>query len=619
MTQNGHLVLITLGPVQDFIAQARRTRDLWYGSHLLSELSRAAAKALDESGVDLVFPAISKGDRELEPCDEFVRPGTDAPPLNISNHLLGIIVGDDPNPDSVVKAARDAVKRRWSEIADGIKLSKSNVMPGGGVVDAVWKEQIDTFLEFNAAWTSMDGRPEGYSKARRLLEQAIAGRKCLRDFEPWTHGRGNVPKSSLDGARETVLAEREKRGDLARRFRIASGEQLDAIGLIKRTGGNPGQFVPVANVALAGWMERARQAHLDEFSRVVEACKALGDDIPKIHRPDIPWTKTFSYDAQVFMESRWATIFEEMGQSRNEGKEWGKKHVGPLLQVKGMPAPFPYVACLAADGDGMGRVIDTIDNKNAHFSFSQKLSAFAAAARRIVEKDHRGTLVYSGGDDVLAFVCIEDALVVAEELSTAFCKLLQDGRPAACKPTLSVGIGIGHVLEGMAHLLELGRKAEKMAKGQHLPERERRNALAVIVEKRSGSEVSWRVQWPEAPFSRAKDDLKILAEKLSSKKVYEVQADLRRMPDDAEVPVQDKSAWAKLLRDDIARTLKRTEAQESDEAITPEKVGLDFSSLGDNPEYRKVKRVAEEWVARMLVMLFFSQVPPEPVKKGGSL
>lgn len=39
-----HLLQIVLGPVQEFIAQARRTRDLWYGSHLLYEVSRAAAR-----------------------------------------------------------------------------------------------------------------------------------------------------------------------------------------------------------------------------------------------------------------------------------------------------------------------------------------------------------------------------------------------------------------------------------------------------------------------------------------------------------------------------------------------------------------------------------------------
>jgi CRISPR-associated protein Cmr2 len=38
-----YLFLVNIGPVQDFIASARRSRDLWYGSWLLSELAKAAA------------------------------------------------------------------------------------------------------------------------------------------------------------------------------------------------------------------------------------------------------------------------------------------------------------------------------------------------------------------------------------------------------------------------------------------------------------------------------------------------------------------------------------------------------------------------------------------------
>ena len=39
------LLAISIGPVQDFISAARKTRDLWFGSHLLSEISKAAARA----------------------------------------------------------------------------------------------------------------------------------------------------------------------------------------------------------------------------------------------------------------------------------------------------------------------------------------------------------------------------------------------------------------------------------------------------------------------------------------------------------------------------------------------------------------------------------------------
>jgi len=43
---NSSLLKLQIGPVQDFIAQARSTRDLWSGSYLLSWLMAAGARAL---------------------------------------------------------------------------------------------------------------------------------------------------------------------------------------------------------------------------------------------------------------------------------------------------------------------------------------------------------------------------------------------------------------------------------------------------------------------------------------------------------------------------------------------------------------------------------------------
>ena len=63
-----HLLNITIGPVQDFIAAGRRSRDLWYGSHLLSELSRRVAREIASRGGKLIFPALGPGDAELQDC-----------------------------------------------------------------------------------------------------------------------------------------------------------------------------------------------------------------------------------------------------------------------------------------------------------------------------------------------------------------------------------------------------------------------------------------------------------------------------------------------------------------------------------------------------------------------
>ena len=41
-----YILTIAIGPVQDFIAAARKTRDLWCGSEMLSDISRAVAQAI---------------------------------------------------------------------------------------------------------------------------------------------------------------------------------------------------------------------------------------------------------------------------------------------------------------------------------------------------------------------------------------------------------------------------------------------------------------------------------------------------------------------------------------------------------------------------------------------
>jgi CRISPR-associated protein, crm2 family len=50
-----YLLAIHIGPVQEFIAAARRTSDLWAGSQLLLEVVGAAAATFEDK--DRVFPS----------------------------------------------------------------------------------------------------------------------------------------------------------------------------------------------------------------------------------------------------------------------------------------------------------------------------------------------------------------------------------------------------------------------------------------------------------------------------------------------------------------------------------------------------------------------------------
>src|SRR5690606_32655700 len=333
-------------------------------------------------GAKLIVPALEADDPELAPCLRPLRDGTDRPPQNIANKLLAE-VPEGIAPQQLAKDTREAVEDYWrNEIAAPVKTKCSGLLEPN--IDAVWNEQIDSFLEFAASWLPLGH----YAETRQKLEQAIAGRKLLRDFDPWTQERGNIPKSSLDGARESVLLPPKQRAtNLARKYRIADGEQLDAVGLVKRAGGDPDQFVPVVNVALASWLSRASQVAPAELEALKKACRDAG--VARVTR-DLPCVEPFNFDGSVLLPSRWSSVFEEQGL-QVDAKAWGRRYVEPLFRK--LDEPYPYVACLVADGDRIGPTIDALGLADAHRAFSNALAGFAGKARRIVEQVHRGALI----------------------------------------------------------------------------------------------------------------------------------------------------------------------------------------------------------------------------------
>lgn len=588
-----HLLLITIGPVQDFIAQARRTRDLWFGSHLLSELSRATARGVSKMGAKLIFPALENDDPELEPCVESPWREGRKTPLNIANKILAEIpVGIDPA--QVARQARAELYEFWRvQTAERILRECRPLLAPD--TTSVCADQIDSLLEFNAGWVPMSD----YTQAREMLEKAIAGRKNLRDFEPYKNLRGSVRKSSLDGGRESVLDPAKKKSELAKKLRIAIGEELDAIGLIKRAGGKPDQFVPLVNIAFSSWTQLASVECAGELLRLKEACADMG--VSSV-RSDIPCGLSFPFDAEVFLQSRWKNVFSS--GAIDLVSEWGQKHVLPIL--KKLSEPCPYVACLVADGDNMGIALSMLRTAEEHRRFSRCVAKFATTARTIVEQEHSGALIYAGGDDVLAFVSLPEALRCAESLRRAFSTIMTESDLfQSFHPTLSVGIGIGHIMESMGDLLQLGRDAEKLAKIGLSNETKKRNAIAIIVDKRSGGQRCWRESWEEDPVEQFQQSVSA-TQQISSRKIYEVGRILRSLPDPRKGEVMESAFWARVLGLEVQRCLSRDHSGEAE--LKCEKLGLRIHEWTDYSEcYSETLR----WVNKLLIAKTIAAATPK--------
>jgi CRISPR-associated protein Cmr2 len=597
-----HLMLVSIGPVQDFIAAARRTRDLWFGSHLLSEIARGAALTAANGGARLIFPALDKGDEELNTCQKPLRERTNKPPLNIANKLLIELPTEIEDPAVFAKQLRQGARATWIGLADDAKESAKDALRAD--VDGAWREQIESLLEFNAVWLPLDD----YKETHDALEKALAARKNIKEFAPWNHDKGGLPKSSLDGARMSLLRDdAHKRG--ARRLRLTAGEELDAVGLVKRAGGEPEQFIPLVNVAYASWMERAQANRPAEFEALRDAVgelySALGEN--KLRRSDLDWVRRFPYDAHMVSVDREAALREEwLGGEGSETTEacFAAVFDAARALVRKAGQPHPYVACLLADGDKMGEALNKLHDAEAHRTFSKNLADFASKARELVEQRHKGFLVYAGGDDVLAFVALEDAVDCAEALKKLFEATMVDALKDhdVTLPTLSVGLGVGHMLESMGHLRHLASKAEKLAKGDKIKdERQRRNALAIVLDKRSGNTIEWRARWSEDPASRINAALGYLGDdsSLSSKKVYQVRALLDQLPDPDKVTLSggELKEAADVLFAEVRRVLGRSNLERG-EPLRPDEVGL---MLDVSKGLKALRDEVDQWVTRMLI------------------
>lgn len=521
------LIAVSIGPVQGFIAAARRTRDLWFGSLLLSEISRATAlRIVGEPGAQLIFPAAPDGSGL-----SYLQKGSGAP---VSNVVLATLPADT-DPALLSQQLKSAAEHAWKEFA------QAALPPNPAwIVRPRWQEQLEGVVELSAAWLPLGD----YVQTRAELMRLLAARKSCRDFSQW-QGIFGVPKSSLDGGRETVLAELPKAQAEARAvsLKINEGEQLDAVGLTKRLGGTRRQYPSVSRVAADTWL---RSLTPQDREALAAACNPLTKSgLVRLNPDRFPQYRDFPYERAAIYLNRTDEAAEEVPEAdRPALLSPLRAQLQRLHSIYGEPSP--YLAILIADGDRMGEFISTMDAAT-HRSVSAALSGFATAAARQVA-NHNGALVYAGGDDVLAFLPVDRALQCARALHDAFAAALAPWG----KATLSVGLAIGHMMEPLEDLLEYARDAERTAKHPD------RNGLAVAVHARSGSPVIWRSSWRAAPDNLlAMLTAALAGGEIPDKAAYDLQR-LARFYRGYESAAQTQPGWlAPAMEADVLRVLAR--------------------------------------------------------------
>ncbi len=242
---NPAFLLFAIGPVQDFIATARKTQDLWSGSYMLSYLSWCAMKTISETyGPDcIIFPdlcrqpmadlwLIEKGLKIEKPNKEKLSSPT------LPNRFLAII--PEESVTQVANLAKQAVKDTFVEICRSVKDKIAEKLQiKAHEWNDLWERQSKDFLEIYWACTNIENAKKTdsflefykncfaisknwkfeelykeyqqkgfkpnigtlYGQIYRLTEKMLGSRKTVRDFvqvEEPNH------KCTLCGVREPI-------------------------------------------------------------------------------------------------------------------------------------------------------------------------------------------------------------------------------------------------------------------------------------------------------------------------------------------------------------------------------------------------------------------------------
>jgi CRISPR-associated protein Cmr2 len=567
---------LTLGPVQGFVAQARRTRDFWAGSFLLSWLSSVAMVSVQKQGGRINFPI---------PDDHFMSTLkgeiTEALPQqgSVPNRFKTLAVEVDLHfdPRQVVGDVRAA----WLALCDHIwerdlapALTNSENAGQLSITRKLWQRQLTHYWEINWClvsegnannvldrrknWRSHTLPPEPGVKCMMMEGfQELSGleypdQKKLEQF--WRQVRTKIKAGNTDLRPGECLSalgfvkRRFVRHFASYRFTLPSGQSISGWKL-------PPQVPSVAHIAAAPWfaaamkragsdsaVSKAMDRFFDEAEKLV-GFSETANPIQRVARAaaDGGYHKEWAgLDGNVFHVSQLenSKLFGDAEDTATNAKAT-LNALSQLRQGAGLPEASSFYAVLTMDGDSLGSQMSDAAKQKA---ISHGLNNFTKGVQPIVQQ-HDGFLVYAGGDDVLALVCLDTALELALALRNYYSdcfaqqnETLEDGKQIIT--SLSGAIEYCHIKTPLTFVLADSHSLlDNVAKDQT-----GRDSLAVRVWKPGGLHLEWSQPWQYlTEQARHTDNLlsdviKLFAGReqhspFTNKFIYKAENVLKRLPE----------------------------------------------------------------------------------------
>ncbi|MCY4674689.1 MAG: type III-B CRISPR-associated protein Cas10/Cmr2 [Bacteroidetes bacterium] len=616
------ILSVTLGPVQSFIEAARSVRDLWSGSALLSWLIFQGIRPIirDLGPTVMVFPALRGNPltdlwlREIshlktlipEPLSQARR----APSL--PNRFVALVPNgkDGTIASAFANASRTGICTAWKRLADQIR---DHLNPVFSSLDSGWAKhwdsQIGSFFEVTTSicpvkdldeptMASLIGGKQNFGEVWKDARKV----RSLHEDIPLAHkprykqNKAGQWQAQLEVSARIAEAQRSIRHVPQVPAVRPAGPKCSLLGTYEQMG--PASPRDSAEFWRAAWESGIELRKRERFCAVA-LCKRFAPKQFLRYELDLCESDLRFPDTAIIAASEWLQRVDfkvKNGQWLHQRQRCeDDESVPPDLwkkiknAKKSHGSPPSYYAILAMDADDMGlwlkgekapyvkeiihpKLREYFKQRNAegleakrpvgpalHGAISEALNNFASFSAPSIVEDHCGTLIYSGGDDVLALLPARSAIRCALALRKAFCgqngsvdgwAKHEDKHVLAMgnRATLSAGIAFVHVKEDLRGALRAAREAEKRSKDQG------KNRLTLKFMRRSGERPSCDLPWELACwFQEAIETFRL---GVSDRWIYQLR---REEPVLSELPFEAMDA-------EIRRLIKRSEAMDDGKA-----------------------------------------------------
>ena len=481
-----YLLKGSIGPVQEYISEARKTRDLYIGSNLLSQATKKTIEPIriNPNFGNIIYPYLDDSGTCLN---------------SIPNMFMAVIQKEKFY--DLIEQMESALHKFWNDAGKEVLIR----LPDYCNLEYQWNYQINNHFYLNWVAIPVTNKElmDSYKDKLNDIQNFFDDRKLTRNFNAW---QGTCVEKCVQCGHREIMPKQlfiNLRNNREFKNRIKINERLCAICLLKR----------LLNASFIEKLEPEFESVVDVSAQSFKLEKKLSENkskkkefIREINKFKKKFLKETDVDSIEQLNGEWFYkdnlrfnfLKKKHEINNNDGLKNNSKEMQNALENlynQVGKEPSKYYVIVSMDGDNMGKLMSgDFINKNEkfsldyHYELSKILAKTGTNILKLIEDHKKGYCVYSGGDDFLAFLPLENALCVLnkarETFSSGFSSL---GK----RQTSSAGIVILHYHDPLQRGLIEARNNVEKAKDWF----KTKDAFALTLRVSSGAKVTWYSKW----------------------------------------------------------------------------------------------------------------------------